>query len=1704
MAGNITKNPFFTVCYMDNKTSQTANRMACNSWIKPVAYRQCKSSWILFFLLLILPITFSGTAEAYTITTIAGTGGSISPSGAVSVNQGDNITFTITPDNGYIVSNIHTAGTSQGAASSYTYYLVKTDSTLRAYFLPEANLIAETIYVDNTLPSDCLAGEYSVANRDNSGSDGNAYNSILEAANVAGPGDTVLIRAGTYNSSIGNGILWPKHSGTTQNPIVFKPYNSEQVIIGDGVGTFPNDNMQSIARGVISMRNVSHIEIEGLIIRNLAGWLFARNCSFITIKNCWFESARSSAKGGARLIECDNFKIINNTFHNSSYDSLVLVESDYNLIENNTFSIAAHSLLALRSASFNVIRENDFSNSYYKNNAAEKLTEVFDQKLDTRDSRNPSYIPVPGYNGTQHNVFENNLFGYHPDRPSGGARTSAMQFSGQSTIIRNNVFSNPPLTTPDPDYPNGVAGGIAIKMRWGGSWTGWNGKKVEGEGHESGYVSNNRIYNNVFYGYDNGKVTIPTDDAMNKFPDPPPMKNVQDYYNYPYSETYSFEDNIFKNNIFSEGSIVPKINWTYLMKMAGKPVQIIQKGRLDTTYFENNNFFSSGQYADQLIYDGLNRTYGNPETPDYFNTNYTTYSGNIQQDPLFVDAANNDFQLQFNSPMIDAGDFLTVITNPSGSGNQITVTDVRYFYDGYGIAGEQGDLIRLENGQTAQILDIDYSAGNDIIILDRQISWSNGEKVSLYYQGSAPDIGAYEGSSSDPNNPSPVLQTIGDKSVDENVILTFNIIATDPNNEPITYSTWYLPNGATFSGQTFSWTPTYSQAGSYSVRFIASDGNSSDSETITITVNNFNRAPVLGAISDQSVNENALLNFSVNATDPDGQTLIYSVTGLPSGAVLASQTFAWTPAFDQAGTFALTFTVDDGQAQDSKAMTITVNNVNRAPVFSSINNKSVWSDDPLTFTVNATDPDGDAVIYSANAIPSGSTFITQTFDWTPTSAQIGNYNTTFYASDGQLQDSEAVTISVNVDSLAPTVTNLSPAAGAIQVPLNNLITLNITDAGKGIEPKSVKIKVKTNDNPNNTDVYFGDLDHDISPRGGCRRIGNNNDYKFIFQPTQDLLYYDQTVTITLNATDLAGNIMNPYIYSFVTEMHLFGQNTLINTISDDNDKPATVCDSNGNIWAAWHTGSAGNRDIYIGTLAAGANNFGSTTQITNDATDQCNPALALDSSDKLYTVWQDNREGDWDIYISTSVDGINWSTETRVNDPNNGNQINPAIVVDGQSPNYAHVVWQDDRAGNQDICIAASSDGYITKTVSQITSNISDQIEPAVTVDSANRIYVVWTDSRNGSSDIYGAASNNGPWTNVAVVSNVNNQSSPVIVAESTGSILHFLWIDDTPGDDDIYYASSNNGLPGSPMVGSSIIDDTSGANQLEPTIAITGTTSNNDLKVFASWQDWRNPDTDLYFTELNSGSGTNVFVNDGGSGAYQSEPAIGINEYGYPYLIWADDRSNNTDIYFTGSTGIEPVALASASVDASALTNTTVGVNPQAITNVDDVSIVLPSGSCSYDVDVSIVKISNQQAFSAPCFGSYEFGPSGVQFNQPVTITIPYIYANSNGSTVPYWFNSLTGTLSQQGITNVRDVVISPTLHAISFETTHFTPFYLLGGGGGIAGALGGGGGGGGCSVSAGSEGNIIEFAIPYIVLVVVMVILKKRDVRYRKLHST
>ena len=84
----------------------------------------------------------------YTIKATAGTGGSISPSGNVSVREGRDQTFTITPDKGYAVANVKIDGKSIGAVKSYTFENVRRTHTIEVIFM-KANGNPQTgVFVD--------------------------------------------------------------------------------------------------------------------------------------------------------------------------------------------------------------------------------------------------------------------------------------------------------------------------------------------------------------------------------------------------------------------------------------------------------------------------------------------------------------------------------------------------------------------------------------------------------------------------------------------------------------------------------------------------------------------------------------------------------------------------------------------------------------------------------------------------------------------------------------------------------------------------------------------------------------------------------------------------------------------------------------------------------------------------------------------------------------------------------------------------------------------------------------------------------------------------------------------------------------------------------------------------------------------------------------------------------------------------------------------------------------------------------------------------------------------------------------------------------------------------------------------------------------------------------------------------------------------
>ena len=268
-------------------------------------------------------------------------------------------------------------------------------------------------------------------------------------------------------------------------------------------------------------------------------------------------------------------------------------------------------------------------------------------------------------------------------------------------------------------------------------------------------------------------------------------------------------------------------------------------------------------------------------------------------------------------------------------------------------------------------------------------------------------------------NSAPVLDPIMNVTINEMETMNFSVSATDADSDNMTYSVTNLPAGADFTGTTFTWTPTIDQSGTYEITFVVDDGALLDSQTATLTILNVNQSPILATIGSKTVSEGQILTFNVTATDSDNDPIAFSCTGLPNGAVFANGAFNWTPDYEQAGSYPLTFTASDGTHLDSENILIAVNATNRAPVIEAIADQTVTVSNSLTFAVFGSDPDEDAVSLSAESLPQGALFENGTFTWTPAETQTGTYAVKFIATDGLLECFHTISILVRVENTAP-------------------------------------------------------------------------------------------------------------------------------------------------------------------------------------------------------------------------------------------------------------------------------------------------------------------------------------------------------------------------------------------------------------------------------------------------------------------------------------------------------------------------------------------------------------------------------------------------------------------------------------------------------------------------------------------------------------
>jgi len=261
-------------------------------------------------------------------------------------------------------------------------------------------------------------------------------------------------------------------------------------------------------------------------------------------------------------------------------------------------------------------------------------------------------------------------------------------------------------------------------------------------------------------------------------------------------------------------------------------------------------------------------------------------------------------------------------------------------------------------------------------------------------------------------NSAPVLTGYTNRTVLEGVLMTATGGATDSDTpaQTLTFSLVSPPAGVTInpSNGTVSWTPTEAQGpstNSITVR-VTDNGQPalSDTNTMTVIVNEANNAPVLSGYTNRTVLEGALMTATGGATDSDtpAQTLTFSlVSPIPAGVTInpTSGAVSWTPTEAQGpstNSIAVRVT-DNGQPamSDTTTMTVIVNEVNTAPVLAPIANITNGVS-AIAFTASATDADEPAqtLSYSLEAgAPAGAAINSAgAFTWTPTGAQAGTTN----------------------------------------------------------------------------------------------------------------------------------------------------------------------------------------------------------------------------------------------------------------------------------------------------------------------------------------------------------------------------------------------------------------------------------------------------------------------------------------------------------------------------------------------------------------------------------------------------------------------------------------------------------------------------------------------------------------------------------------
>ena len=271
----------------------------------------------------------------------------------------------------------------------------------------------------------------------------------------------------------------------------------------------------------------------------------------------------------------------------------------------------------------------------------------------------------------------------------------------------------------------------------------------------------------------------------------------------------------------------------------------------------------------------------------------------------------------------------------------------------------------------------------------------------------------------------PDINAIADTAtVEEDGTVIINVVANDSytTTAPTGISAGNGTNGSTTlagsSPEQVVYTPNADFNGTDTFTYTITQGDKTSSAEVTVTVSAVNDAPSIDIASTIQVPENQTSATTVSVSDVDEDELTLSLGGTDAASFnLSSEnilTFKDAPDYETKTSYGIILSLTDGTETVTKNITITITDVNEAPVFTSSASFSAAENQTAIGTVTAIDDEGDNVIFTISgselAITSAGVL---TFVSAPDFETKSVYIATVTASDGVNETTQDITININ-------------------------------------------------------------------------------------------------------------------------------------------------------------------------------------------------------------------------------------------------------------------------------------------------------------------------------------------------------------------------------------------------------------------------------------------------------------------------------------------------------------------------------------------------------------------------------------------------------------------------------------------------------------------------------------------------------------------